>query len=75
VPVNEQIQAVLKGERIRAVLKGELPLAGAARRHGVSSTTWQLRIHHTRLASPPDTAISVWPLVDPLLDPEVPCDQ
>jgi transposase len=33
VPVDEQIQVVL------AVLKGELPLAEAARRHGVSSAT------------------------------------
>ena len=33
VPVDEQIQVVL------AVLKGELPLAGAARRHGVSPAT------------------------------------
>jgi hypothetical protein len=27
--------------------------------------------HHARLTSPPDTAISVWPLADPLLDWEV----
>jgi transposase len=33
VPVDEQIQVVL------AVLKDELPLAEAARRHGVSSAT------------------------------------
>ena len=36
--VDEQIQVVL------AVLKGELSLAEAARRHGVSSATVQLRI-------------------------------
>jgi transposase InsO family protein len=27
--------------------------------------------HHARLTSPSDTAISVWPLADPLLDWEV----
>ena len=45
------------GEQIQVVLaelNGELSLAGAARRQ--------------RLTSPPDTAISVWPLADPLLD-------
>jgi transposase-like protein len=66
VSVDEQIQVVL------AVVKGESSLAGAARRHGVSSATVQLRIHHARPTSPPSTAISVWPLADPLLDREVP---
>jgi len=28
--------------------------------------------HHARLTSPSNTAISVWPLADPLLDREVP---
>jgi hypothetical protein len=63
---GRQIQVVL------AVLKGESPLAGAARRHGVSPAAVQLRIRHPRLASPSNTAISVWPLADPLPDPEVP---
>jgi transposase-like protein len=41
--VDEQIQVVL------AVLKGELSLAEAARRHGVSSATVQLRIRQKGL--------------------------
>jgi hypothetical protein len=52
---------VLVDEQIQvvlAVLNGELSLAGAARR--------------PRLTSPPDTAVSVWPLADPLPDREVP---
>ena len=65
VSVDEQIQVVL------AVVKGESSLAGAARRHGESSATVPLRIHHARLTSPSNTAISVWPLADPLLDWEV----
>ena len=62
VSVDEQVQVV------SAVLKGEWPLAGAACRHGVSPAAVQLRIHHARLTSPSNTAISVWPLADPLLD-------
>lgn len=81
VSVDEQIQVVL------AVLKGELSLAEAARRHGVSSpskstcsatpttlcdpTRPSTNAHHVRLTSPSNTAVSVWPLADPLLDWEV----
>jgi transposase-like protein len=71
VSVDEQIQVVL------AVLKGELSLAEAARRHGCPRRRWATggtgssTLSLRRLTSPSNTAISVWPLADPLLDWEV----
>ena len=87
VSVDEQIQvvlAVLKGELSLAEAARRHGVSSATAASSPSKSTCSAtpatlcdptrppaNAHHARLTSPPDTAVSVWPLADPLLDREV----
>jgi hypothetical protein len=87
VSVDEQIQvvlAVLKGELSLAEAARRHGVSSATATPSPSKSTCSAtpttlcdptrpstNAHHVRLTSPSNTAISVWPLADPLLDWEI----